>query len=294
MTLQIFVPFWGDPDLLFETIDSVLAQRNPDWEMTIIDDCYPDESIPERMAAYTDERITYVRNPKNLGITENYREAIRRATSQYITILGCDDLLHPHYVDVVTDAIKRHPMADVIQPGVKVINEHGTTIRPLADRIKQSLLTPRGGETILTGEQMATSLLRGDWLYWPSLTFRTETLQRIDFREGLPIIQDLALLVDIALDGGSLVYTPPVAFSYRRHGSSASQKTLLDGRRFQDERAYYATARALAKAQGWRRTARVSRIRLMGRLHAVTELPGVLRHGNRAGLKSTLAHIFAL
>src|SRR5690606_4025782 len=116
MTLQIFVPFWGDPDLLFETIDSVLAQRNPDWEMTIIDDCYPDESIPERMAAYTDERITYVRNPKNLGITENYREAIRQATSEYITILGCDDLLHPHYVDVVTDAIKRHPMADVIQP----------------------------------------------------------------------------------------------------------------------------------------------------------------------------------
>ena len=294
MTLQIFVPFWGDPDLLFETIDSVLAQRNPDWEMTIIDDCYPDESIPERMAAYTDERITYVRNPKNLGITENYREAIRQATSEYITILGCDDLLHPHYVDVVTDAIKRHPMADVIQPGVKVINEHGTTIRPLADRIKQGLLTPRGGETILTGEQMATSLLRGDWLYWPSLTFRTETLQRIDFREGLPIIQDLALLVDIALDGGSLVYTPPVAFSYRRHGSSASQKTLLDGRRFQDERAYYSTARALAKAQGWQRTARVSRIRLMGRLHAITELPGVLRHGNRAGLKSTLAHIFAL
>lgn len=294
MTLQIFVPFWGDPDLLFQTIDSVLAQRNPDWEMTIIDDCYPDDSVAERMAAYTDERITYVRNPKNLGITENYREAIRRATSEYITILGCDDLLHRHYVDVVTDAIKRHPTADVIQPGVKVINEHGVTISPLTDRIKQSVLTPRGGETILTGEEMATSLLRGDWLYWPSLTFRTETLQRIDFREGLPIIQDLALLIDIALDGGSLVYTPPVAFSYRRHGSSASQKTLLDGRRFVDERSYYATARSLAQAKGWDRTARVARVRLMGRLHAITELPSVLRHGNRAGLKSTLAHIFAL
>lgn len=294
MTLQIFVPFWGDPDLLFETIDSVLAQRNPDWDMTIIDDCYPDESVPERMLAYADERITYVRNPENLGITENYREAIRRASSEYITILGCDDLLHPHYVDVITDAIKRHPSADVIQPGVKVIDEHGKTIRPLTDRIKQRVLTPRGGETILTGEAMATSLLRGDWLYWPSLTFRTETLRRIDFREGLPIIQDLALLVDIALEDGSLVYTPPVAFSYRRHGSSASQKTLLDGRRFRDERTYYATARSLAAAKGWKRTARVARVRLMGRLHAVTELPSVLRHGNRAGLKSTLAHIFAL
>ncbi|MGO1265011.1 MAG: glycosyltransferase family 2 protein [Microbacterium gubbeenense] len=294
MTLQIFVPFWGDPDLLFETIDSVRAQRDPDWEMTIIDDCYPDESVGRRLSEETDERITYVRNPTNLGITENYREAIRRATATHITILGCDDLLHPNYVDVILGVIDRHPEADVIQPGAQVIDEYGTVIRPLADRVKRGMLTPRGGETVLTGERMATSLLRGDWLYWPSLTFRTETLRRIDFREGLPIIQDLALLVDIAFEGGSLVYTPELAFSYRRHGSSASQKTLLDGRRFRDERSYYQTARALAKSQGWRRTARVARLRLMGRLHAVTEVPGVLRHGDSAGLKSTLAHIFAV
>lgn len=294
MTLQIFIPFWGDPELLFETVDSVLAQQNPDWVLTVIDDCYPDESVAERMSGYTDERIAYVRNETNLGITENYREAIRRADVDYITILGCDDLLHPNYVDVITDAIGRHPAADVIQPGVEVIDEHGDTIRPLADRIKQTVLTPRHGETVLTGEAMATSLLRGDWLYWPSLTFRTDTLRRIDFREGLPIIQDLALLVDIALDGGSLVYTPTVAFSYRRHGSSASQMTLRDGRRFRGERAYYRTARSLAAAKGWRRTARVARLRLMGRLHALAELPGVLRHGDSAGIRSSLAHVFAL
>lgn len=294
MTLQIFVPFWGDPDLLFAAIESVRAQRNPDWELTIIDDCYPDASVGERLRAETDPRITYLRNETNLGITENYREAIRRASGPYITILGCDDLLHPNYVDVISDVIDRHPDVDVIQPGAEVIDEHGTVIRPLADRVKRGILTPRGGETVLTGEQMATSLLRGDWLYWPSLTFRTETLQRIDFREGLPIIQDLALLIDIAFDGGSLVYTPTLAFSYRRHGSSASQKTLMDGRRFRDEREYYRTARELATDRGWRRTARVARVRMMGRLHAVTELPGVLRHGDRAGLKSTLAHIFAV
>lgn len=294
MSLQIFVPYWGDPDLLFDAIDSVRKQRNSNWELTIIDDCYPDPSVGERLRAETDPRITYVRNKTNLGITENYRKAISLATATHVTILGCDDLLHPNYVDVITGVIERHPDVDVIQPGAQVIDEHSKLIRPLADRVKQGVLTPRGGETMLRGEQMATSLLRGDWLYWPSLTFRTETLRRIDFREGLPIIQDLALLVDIAFDGGSLVYTPELAFSYRRHGSSASQKTLMDGRRFRDEREYYRTARELAAAKRWRRAARVARVRLMGRLHAVTELPGVLRHGDRAGLKSTLAHIFTV
>ncbi len=293
MTLQIFIPYWGEPGLLFDAIDSVRAQRNPDWDLTIIDDCYPDESVGERLRAETDQRITYIRNETNLGITENYREAIRRASGRHVAILGCDDLLHPNYVDVVTGILERHPDADVVQPGVQVIDEHGTVVMPLADRIKQRMLSPRA-ETVLTGEEMATSLLRGNWLYWPSLTFRTDTLRRVDFRDGLPIIQDLALLVDIAFQGGSLAFAPTLAFSYRRHSGSASQKTLLDGRRFNDERTYYATARRQAEAKGWKRTARVTRMRLMARLHAITELPGVLRHGTSAGLKSTLAHIFAL
>jgi len=295
MTLEIFVPFWGDPSLLYLTVDSVRAQRNPDWRLTVIDDCYPDETVADWFAAVDDERVTYVRNAENLGITENYREVIRRATADHITILGCDDLLHPNYVDVVLATLAAVPDADVVQPGVEVIDENGVVVRPLVDRVKQGMLAPRGGKgiAVLRGEAMATSLIRGDWLYWPSLTFRTETMRRIDFREGLPIIQDLALLMDIAFEGGCLAYNPTLAFSYRRHGGSASQKTLLDGRRFRDERTYYAQARGLAAARGWRRASFTARLRIMSRLHGVAELPGVIRHGTRAGLQSTLAHIFA-
>ncbi len=296
MTIEIFVPFWGDPALLYATIDSVRAQRDQEWRLIVIDDCYPDETVPAYFAALDDSRITYVRNEVNLGITENYREAIRRASTEHIVILGCDDLLHPDYLTVIRRTIAAVPHADVIQPGVVVIDEHSTVISPLVDKVKQRLLAPRGrdGIAVLTGEQMATSLIRGDWLYWPSLAFRTSTLKRIDFRDGLPIIQDLALLMDIAFEGGTLAYNPTVAFSYRRHGGSASQKTLLDGRRFRDERTYYAQARDLATSHAWRRTAQTARLRVMSRLHGVTELPGVLRNGTPAGIQSTLAHIFAL
>lgn len=296
MTHEIFVPFWGDPGLLYLTVESVRSQRDPDWRLVVLDDQYPDESVADWFAALDDDRVVYVRNEKNLGITENYREAIRRATGEHITILGCDDLLHPNYLDVVRATIAAVPDADVVQPGVQVIDEHGTVVRPLVDRVKTGLLAPRRGHgvAVLRGEAMATSLIRGDWLYWPSLTFRTETMRRIDFREGLPIIQDLALLMDIAFDGGCLAFNPTLAFSYRRHGASASQKTLLDGRRFRDERIYYAQARALAASKGWHRTAMTARLRVMSRLHGVAELPGVLRHGTGSGLQSTLAHIFAL
>ncbi|BDZ38803.1 glycosyltransferase [Microbacterium suwonense] len=295
MTHEIFVPFWGDPQLLFQTVESVRAQRSTDWRMTVLDDCYPDESVPAYFSDLDDSRVQYVRNETNLGITENYREAIRRATSPFITILGCDDLMHANYLEVVERVIDQVPDVDVIQPGVVVIDEHGIPRKPLVDRVKQGLLAakPDGGIALLRGPTMATSLIRGDWLYWPSLTFRTETLKRIDFRDGLPIIQDLALLMDIAFDGGALAYAPDIAFSYRRHQASASQKTLLDGRRFRDERTYYRQAARLAKARGWRGTYWTARLRGMSRLHAVTELHRVLRHGSGAGVRSTLAHIFA-
>lgn len=297
MTFEIFLPYWGEASLLMETVASVRAQRDPDWRLTILDDCYPDPTARARVAALADERIVYVRHTRNLGITENYREAIRRATTGHIAIVGSDDLLHPNYIEVVTAALRDFPDADVIQPGVEVIDGTGRPIRPLADRVKRSLLAPAvpapRGMAVLQGEAMATSLIRGDWLYWPSLVFRTDTLRRIDFRPGLPIIQDLALLMDIAFAGGTLVFTPTVAFSYRRHEASASQRTLVDGTRFRDERAYYAQAVRLAEERGWSRTARAARLRAVSRLHAITELPHSLRRGTRSGIQSTLAHIFS-
>lgn len=295
MTLEIFIPFWGDPALLYQTVDSVRAQNNPDWRLTIIDDCYPDPSVAQHFAHETDDRISYVRNEKNLGITENFRESVRRATGTHLSILGCDDLLQPTYVDVVTRTIDAVPHADVIQPGVDVIDENGELAFPLVDRVKQRLLAPRTsrGIAVLASEHMATSLIRGDWLYWPSLTFRAETLRRIDFRDGLPVIQDLGLLMDIAFAGGTLAYNPAPAFQYRRHDASASQRALLDGERFRVEREYYRLAADLAGKQGWLRTRRVAKLRFISRLHAVAALPAVVAKGTAAGTRSTLAHVLA-
>ena len=170
MTIEIFVPFWGEPALLYETVASVRAQSDPDWRLVVIDDCYPDASVATHFAGIEDARVTYTRNATNLGITENYREAIRRATTEHIVILGCDDLMHPNYLEVVRRALALVPDADVVQPGVQVIDGHGTRVLPLADRVKQRVLAPRGrdGVAVLRGQQMATSLIRGDWLYWPT------------------------------------------------------------------------------------------------------------------------------
>lgn len=282
MPLDIFVPYWGDPGRLRETVASVLAQRNGDWLLTVVDDAYPGSGVAEWMAGINDPRVRYVRKDVNEGITANFRTCATLATEDVVAIPGCDDALMPTYVDVVLAAHAAFPSAAVIQPGVRVIDQDGSVVLPLADRIKQRVVRPHvKGPRLLTGEALAASLLHGDWLYWPSLAFRRDVLQATDFRDGLAVIQDLALVIDIVAAGESVLLEPTTCFSYRRHSTSASSAALLDGSRFAGERQYFELAAEQMAQLGWRRAERAARWHLTSRLHALTLLPTAVRVDRR-------------
>ena len=55
MTFDIMLPFYGDVTLLRETVRSVQAQEDGDWQLTVVDDCYPDESVGEWFAHLPDD-----------------------------------------------------------------------------------------------------------------------------------------------------------------------------------------------------------------------------------------------
>ncbi len=40
----------------------MVGQTNPDWRLIVVDDGYPDDSIPGWFESLKDERITYMRN----------------------------------------------------------------------------------------------------------------------------------------------------------------------------------------------------------------------------------------
>lgn len=292
MTIHFCMPFWGEPADMRAAVASVLAQDDPEWLLTVIDDCYPDETVASFFAELNDDRVTYTRNERNVGITDNFRRAVAAVRAEHAVILGSDDLVATSYVSTMRRIISEHPGADVIQGGVQVIGHDGAPSRSLVDTVKQRMLTPRGPRSF-RGEAMAASLLVGNWLYWPSLLFRTETLRRIDFRDNLPIILDLALLIDIALDGGEMHYDPTPVFFYRRHAASLSQKTIMDGSRFEDERAYYRDAASTASRRRWTRARRAAEWRIMSRLHGLSALPTVLRRGSSRARRAALALAFA-
>lgn len=286
MTLEIFIPFYGRFDHLRHAVESVLAQDDPDWRLTVVDDVYPDLEPGEWVSAIADERVRYVRNRENLRPSRNYNACVAMTDAEHIVLMGCDDVMLPGYVARVSRLLREHSDIDLLQPGVAIIDEDGRDVTPLPDRIKRMLMPASG---LHEGERLASSLLRGNWTYFPSLVWRRSHLLS-GFREDLDVVQDLAMIMRILQGGGRMLLDDEVVFHYRRHLSSVSAVTGPDGTKFLQEARLFGELIESLTRQGWRRAARTARIHATSRLNALTELPRALAARDSVSARRLMRH----
>jgi len=292
VTLDIMMPFYGRVDHFQSAVRSVLAQSDPDWRLVIVDDVYPDRSAGEWAKALGDERIFYIRNEENLRPSRNYIKCVGLMNTEFAVLMGCDDVLLPGYVERVKELIALFPNASVIQPGVAIIDANDKPAFPLADRVKKFHRFSGSGARSFHGESLATSLLRGNWTYFPSLCWRVSDLRRYHFRADLDVVQDLAMLFDIVTGGGNLVLDDQIVFRYRRHSTSVSARTGPDGSRFAQERTFFTEAEQEARRLGWNKAAHAARTHLSSRLNALANVPAAVRSQNSTGRSALLRHAF--
>lgn len=150
------------------------------------------------------------------------------------------------------------------QPGVRIIDAKGRQYRPLVDNVKRALRPKKQG--VYQGEPLALSLSRGNWLYFPSITWRTATLRRYQFNEAYKITQDVMLEMNLIIDGGTLYLDNTVTFLYRRFSESLSSKEK-SGIRFDEESSTYMLLADQFTHKGWHRAARTARRHLLSRVH---------------------------
>jgi len=295
VTVDVLLPYYGDVDMMKQAVESVLGQTSPDWTLTIIDDGYPDQSLPEYFGglAALDPRITYVRNEHNLGANGNYRKSLSFVRHELAVVMGADDVMLKNYIDTVVAAHEQFPSAQIIQPGVEVIDEHNQPGMGLVDRMKRIYAPRVQGRRLLSGEPLAITLMRGNWLYFPSICWKSDSLVAMSFREGLNVTQDLALALDLIKAGGSLVVDSTICFQYRRHRESDSSWRALEGTRFIEEREFLTAMAEEFDAVGWRRAARTARLHLSSRLNAAILLPRAWRTKQHQGVRNLREHVLA-
>jgi GT2 family glycosyltransferase len=292
MTFDIMLPYYGDVSQMQAAVRSVMAQSDADWRLTVVDDDQAPE-VPEWFAQLGDGRVRYERNEHNLGITKNFQKCVRLAEFEYMIMMGSDDIMLPNYLAVLRSVLAEYPGVGMIQPGVEVINGEGKVTSTLADEMKRRLYAPKmKSRQLMGGEELAASLLRGCWFYFPSICWRTDAIQKVNFRDDLSVIQDLALVIDLLQLGEQMVVDPTLCFQYRRHAVSLSSAGAVAGTRFTEARNYFLDTSERLEARGWTRASRAARRHLSSRLHACTLLPAAVRVGNKEGLRSLVRHAF--
>lgn len=258
-------------------VQSVLDQTNPNWRLLVVDDGYPDPSIPGWFASLNDDRISYSRNEKNLGANGNYRRCLDFVTNEFCVVMGADDLMKPNYVENILGLIKEFPNTAIIHPGVEVIDENNNVYEPRVDQIK-NLLKPKAPQAlVIKGEKLVTTLMHGNWMCFPAIVWRSEIIKKVGFRAGLNVTQDLALAIDIIKAGGEMVVSDNIIFQYRRHLGSDSSIKALNGERFKEEKQLFDSLAKEFSKLGWSSASRAARLHMTSRLHSLSLLPKALR-----------------
>lgn len=290
------LPAFGDGALVRETVISILGQRDGRWRLAVIDDGVgtgEGDDLRSWLQDLGDERIRYLANPRRLGINRNFQRCADEAREDLVVVLGSDDRMLPHFVGTAIAVAQEFPDAAFVHAGAAIIGEDGSPVRPLVDRVKRIVAPSVRGRRVLGGEELAASLLRGNWMYFPSVVFRRSVLQRHGFRPGYDIVLDLDLYMRILLDGGAAVLLERPGLEYRRHVASLSSSGAGDGTRFTEELAYFSEVAPVMEDAGWPRAARAARMHWTSRLHAAVKVPGLLAAGNTRSARSMMHNAFA-
>ena len=116
-TISVVLPVY-DPPLKFldQAIQSVRSQLYGEWELCIADDASENERVREliRRHAKEDDRIHVVYRSVNGHISEASNSAIDLAKGEYIAFLDHDDLLAPHALSCMANAINANPQARLL------------------------------------------------------------------------------------------------------------------------------------------------------------------------------------
>ena len=281
------IPAYGDGPLLRETVGSVLTQTDPDWQLTVVDDAasLEDGSLAAWLRELDDPRVRYLANQQRLGLNRNFQRCADESRADWVIVLGADDRLLPDCLARVRRVATDFAEASWIHSGATIISDDGSPSMPMADRVKRRSTPKVRRRRLMAGEELAVSLLRGNWMYFPSCAFRRDVLLHHGFRPGYDIVLDLDLYLRILLSGGSCVLLERPGIEYRRHAASLSSTGADDGTRFAEEKAYFQEMAAVMTRAGWPRAASAARRHWTSRMHAAAKVPSMIAAGkHRAAL----------
>lgn len=124
-TISVLMPAYNCSQYIGEAIESILNQTYDDFELIVLDDCSTDDTV-EIVKGFTDSRIIYHCNEKNLGLANNLNAGLKIAKGKYIARMDGDDISLPERFQTQIDFLESHPDIDLCSCGLKMFGHEQT------------------------------------------------------------------------------------------------------------------------------------------------------------------------
>jgi glycosyltransferase involved in cell wall biosynthesis len=98
-TITVAIPIYERSEYFDQALSSVLNQTVLPDRIIVVDDASSHTGFRDRVARLKNPLVTYYRNEVNLNLGGNFNQCIKHCTTDFLTILHDDDLLHPQFVE---------------------------------------------------------------------------------------------------------------------------------------------------------------------------------------------------
>ena len=208
---------------LAEAIGSVQRQTLADWELILVDDASPDDSVrvAEDMAK-ADPRIRVLVQARNLGPAAARNRALDVAQGDWIAIADSDDVMLPERLERLL-ARAQGQGAEIVADDQLVCSADLSERSPFMGAASARRLARVDLATFVDSSRLYASL--------PDLGFikpliKAELIRRAGARydESLRVSEDFHFLVSLLAADAELRLEPEPLYLYRKHSGSISHR----------------------------------------------------------------------
>ncbi|MCX5774593.1 MAG: glycosyltransferase family 2 protein [Fusobacteria bacterium] len=178
--VSIIMPAFNVEKYIAESIESVLIQTYPHWELIIVDDCSYD--LTYKIAseyASKDNRIKVIKQTRNGGVVKARNRAVKEAKGRYIAMLDSDDIWYADKLDSQLLVLKDKECA-IVYSSYHKIDENGELL---------SLVS-------VPEEVTYATLLKSNYMGCLTVIYDVEKLQKRYFKP-MKMSEDYGLWLDI-------------------------------------------------------------------------------------------------
>ncbi len=123
---SIIMPAYNAEKLIAASIESVIAQTYPNFELIVIDDCSADHTV-EIVQNYIarDKRVNLLKKEKNQGVAEARNTGLNHAKGDFVAFLDSDDKWAEDKLEKQLAVLKERNDVDVVYGSYYRFNSEG-------------------------------------------------------------------------------------------------------------------------------------------------------------------------